>query len=385
MKTIPLLEPYLGGNEARYLQECVESNFVSSVGPFVTRFEEEFASYVGCRYAVACSTGTAAIHVALIVAGVEPGDEVMASNFTFIATVNPIVYVGARPILVDPNEETWNMDPQLVIDELDRRSRSGRQMPKALILAHVLGLPADIEPIAGACDRHGVILIEDAAEALGASYAGGRYAGKQVGAIGRLGCFSFNGNKIVTAGGGGMIVTDDEPLANRARHLTTQARLPGLEYIHDEVGYNYRLTNIQAAVGLAQLEQLPPFLARKERIAGVYRDRLSDLTGVTHLPRPDWSNPSWWLYSVSVDETALGEPGKKLIPLLIERGIQARPLWMPIHRMKLYERVLCLHNGVGDHLFQNGVSIPSSIGLDDERLQRVVSAVRDVLGQPTGL
>jgi len=375
---IPLLEPCLGGNEQRYLTECIESGFVSSVGPFVDRFENEFATFVGAENAVACSTGTAALHVALKVAGVGAGDDVLVSDFTFIATVNPIVYLGARPVLVDADLETWNMDPQLVIDELERRTKAGIAMPKAVLVAHVLGLPANLEPIAEACERYGVTLIEDAAEALGASYVEGGFAGRQAGTIGRLGCFSFNGNKVMTTGGGGMIVSTDEELARRARHLTTQARLPGLEYIHDEVGFNYRLTNIQAAVGVAQLEQLHSFLETKREIAHFFDKHLCNLAGVTLPPRPPWSNPSWWLYSIVIE----GLQGRDLIEALIEEGIQARPLWAPIHTMEMYSGVPRLENGIGSRLFRNGVSLPSSVGLGPHDRNRVVQCFANSFDDP---
>jgi len=379
---IPLLEPCLGGNEQRYLTECIESGFVSSVGPFVDRFENEFATFVGAENAVACSTGTAALHVALKVAGVGAGDDVLVSDFTFIATVNPIVYLGARPVLVDADLETWNMDPQLVIDELERRTKAGIAMPKAVLVAHVLGLPANLEPIAEACERYGVTLIEDAAEALGASYVEGGFAGRQAGTIGRLGCFSFNGNKVMTTGGGGMIVSTDEELARRARHLTTQARLPGLEYIHDEVAYNYRLTNIQAAVGVAQLEQLPSFLEKKHRIARIYDAQFVDIEGVEFQPRPSWSRPSWWLYSVAVDHGTTRHEGRGMIESLIEEGIGARPLWAPVHTMRMYSEARRLANGVGMRLFREGVSLPSSVGLDGTTQRRITQRFADCLVTP---
>jgi dTDP-4-amino-4,6-dideoxygalactose transaminase len=228
---IALSEPHLAGNARTYLEECLKTNFVSSVGPFVDRFEREFAAYVGAKFAVACASGTAAIHVALRLLGVGPGDEVLVPSLTFIASINPITYQGAEPVLVDSEEATWNVDPALVVEELDRRGRSGQKQPKAVEVVHLLGHPADIEAIADACERHGVALVEDAAEALGARYVTGRYEGRQVGTIGKVGCFSFNGNKIITSGAGGMITTDDEALARRAKHLTTQARLPGLATI----------------------------------------------------------------------------------------------------------------------------------------------------------
>ncbi len=379
-KRIPLAEPYLGGNEARYLMECVETNFVSSVGPFVDRFEQEFEAFVGSPHAVACSTGTAAIHVALRVAGVGPGDDVLVSDFTFIATVNPIVYLGARPVLVDADLETWNMDPQLLLDEFERRARAGLPMPKAVLVAHVLGLPANIEPIAEVCERHGVTLIEDAAEALGASYTEGRFAGRQVGSIGRLGCFSFNGNKIMTTGGGGMIVTEDEVLAERIRHLTTQARLPGPEYMHDEVGYNYRLTNIQAALGVAQLEQLPTLLRKKKEIAKAYEGGLNGAQGILFPPEPPGSAPSYWLSSIVIQSEKPAPSARQVAGALREAGIDARPLWSPAHTMEMYRQCNYLGADVGTQLCDRGVSLPSSVALDKKSQERVIQAVMELVG-----
>ena len=265
---------------------AVESGFVSSVGPFVAEFEEAFARRVGARYAVACSSGTAALHVAFLVLGVRPGDEVLCSDFTFVGSVNPIAYTGARPVLVDSERATWNLDPGLVAAELDRRAAAGEPQPAAVEVVHVLGQPADLAPILDACARHGVPVVEDAAESLGAGWSAGPVAGRQTGAVGRVGAYSFNGNKIATTGGGGMVVTDDPDLAARARHLTTQAKVPDVGYLHDEVGYNYRLTNVAAALGLAQLERLDEFVDRKRAIAARYDEAIRG-TGLVAPPRVD--------------------------------------------------------------------------------------------------
>src|SRR5215472_2129176 len=263
---IPLSVPRLTGNLRRYLDECIETNYVSSVGPFVTRFEKAFAEFVGSRFAVACVSGTAALHLAVRLLNVQPGDEVFVSTLTFVASVNAILYERGIPVLIDSERDSWNLDPALVVDEIKARARQGKPLPRAVEIVHLLGHPANMEPIVDVCLEYQIPIFEDAAEALGASYCTGRFAGNKVGTIGKIGCFSFNGNKIITAGGGGMLTTDDEELARRARHLTTQARLPGPEYWHDEIGYNYRLTNVAAAIGLSQLEQLPEFLDRKRAI-----------------------------------------------------------------------------------------------------------------------
>jgi dTDP-4-amino-4,6-dideoxygalactose transaminase len=378
-REIPLSVPNLSGNERRYLDECLETTFVSSVGPFVGQFEEAFARNVNARHGVACVSGTAALHVGLQVAGIQAGDEVLVSDFTFIATVNPLTYLGARPVLVDANAETWNIDPVLVVEELDRRASRGARQPKAVLVAHVLGLPADIAPIKNACDRYGVSLLEDAAEALGAGYLAGPQAGRQVGTIGLVGCFSFNGNKIITTGGGGMIATDDPTVADRARHLTTQARLPGPEYLHDEIGYNYRLTNLAAALGLAQLERLSSFVERKLHIAGRYDAALGNLPGITVPPRPAWALPTLWLYSVLIDPAIAGVDRKVLLDQLAAAGIQTRPVWAPAHVMPFYRDAPRLGGAVGDRLFAQGLSLPCSTGLTDADQDRVIDAVVSAL------
>jgi len=375
---IPLSIPNLAGNERTYVEECLATNFVSSVGPFVTRFELEFARRIGSAHAVACASGTAALHVALQVAGVRRGDEVLVSDFTFVATVNPIAYLGGRPVLVDADEETWNIDPDLVEDELDRRSRSG-SLPKAVLAAHVLGLPANLAPIKQACDRHGVTLIEDAAEALGAGYAHGPLAHREVGTIGTAGCFSFNGNKIMTTGGGGMIATGDADLARHARHLTTQAKLPGAEYLHDEIGYNYRLTNVAAALGVAQLEQLTAFVSRKQAIAARYDAALGELPGITIPPRPAWAVPTLWLYSILIDPSLAGIDRTGVMTRLGGAGIETRPVWAPAHTMAFYQDAPRLGGTVGERLFAQGLSLPCSTSLTDADQDRVIDAVVSTL------
>jgi len=377
---IPLAVPNLGGNELAYLKECVDTNFVSSVGPFVDRFEREFAAYVGSPHAVATSNGTAAIHVALILAGVGPGDEVIVSDFTFAASANPILYQQAVPLLVDSEWETWNLDPALVVEELDRRNRLGLRQPKALVAVHILGCPARLEALADACEAHGVCLIEDAAEALGAIYTSGRYQGRQVGTIGKMGCFSFNGNKIITSGGGGMLVTEDAQLAAKAKHLTTQAKQPGYAYFHTEVGYNYRLTNLAAALGLAQLEQLPAFLAHKRRVADLYRARLAS-TRLTLPPKPAGMEPTFWLFSVLFDGP-WGAPLKGLEDL----QIQTRPLWTALHLMPPFQAFARLGSGrVAESLCARGLSLPCSTNLTEPELDTVVAGVATVLGPAAGV
>jgi dTDP-4-amino-4,6-dideoxygalactose transaminase len=378
---IPLAEPTIGGNASRYLQECLETNFVSSVGPFVDRFEREFAMFVGARHAVACASGTAALHLSFRLLGVGPGDEVLVPTLTFIASVNPIAYEGASPVLVDSEAGTLNLDPLLVVDELSRRARLGLAQPAAIEVVHLLGHPAALEPILEAAERYGVPIVEDASEALGATWTAGRLAGRHVGTVGRVGCFSFNGNKIITTGGGGMLVTDDDALARRARHLSTQARVPGRAYQHDEVGFNYRLSNLAAALGVAQLEQLPALLACRRAIADRYDAALADVPGIRPARRASWADPSFWLYTAELTPDGARDRDA-VLDGLAGAGIEARPVWTPIHLMALYADAPRLGGAVAEGIFRGALSLPSSSSMSPDAQARVSDAVRRLVGAP---
>ena len=373
---IALCEPKLGGNAQRYLAECLESGYVSSVGAFVEAFEAAFAERVQSRFAVACTSGTAALHLACRVAGVGPDDEVWVPTLTFIASANPILYERARPVLIDAEPETWNLDWALAVEEIERRARTGHKQPKSVIAVHLYGHPARLDELSQACEEHGILLIEDAAEALGAWYAEGRFAGRQVGTVGQLGCFSFNGNKIITAGGGGMVTTDDPQIARLLRHLSTQARLPGPEYRHDLVGYNYRLTNLAAALGLSQLELLDDHLGRKAAIAARYDRALSEIEGLTLPPRQPWARPSFWFYTLAVDPERAGVDRDGLGQALASAGIETRPAWTPLHLLAPYAGAPRLGGAAAEALFARGLSLPVSVGLSEEGVERVVDAVR---------
>jgi dTDP-4-amino-4,6-dideoxygalactose transaminase len=351
MAPIPLLEPHFGGNEALYVMDAIARNEIAQ-GGYIERFEREFAAYVGSRYAVACSSGTAAIHVALRLLDVGPGDEVVCPTLTFVASANPILYQGATPVFVDSERETWNIDPALLNDALEGGGI------KAVIVVHLLGHPANMQPIMDVCDWHGVPVIEDTCESLGA-----RAYGKHVGTFGKVGCFSFNGNKIITTGGGGMLVTDDEALATRARHLIRQARLPGVAYQHDEVGYNYRLSNVAAAMGVAQLEQLPGFVQKKSEIAERYSD---------HVNRsPRWAQPSYWLWT----DVWIGSSRDRAAARLTAAGIESRPLWTPLHTLPLFAGAPYVGGTVAEDIFAEALSLPSSVTLTEEDQQRVISTL----------
>lgn len=374
--TIALSEPTLGGNEARYLAECIESTYVSSVGPFVGRFEADFARRTGSRFAVACASGTAALHLALLAAGVRPGDEVMVSDLTFIASANAAVYCGAAVTLVDSERETWNIDPDLVVAELERRRAAGERQPAAIVAVHVLGQPAKMDRLVAVAGELGVAVVEDAAEALGARWRDGRHGDREVGTLGLVGCFSFNGNKIITSGGGGMVVTDHEALASTVRHLSTQARLPGLEYSHDAVGFNYRLTNLAAAVGLAQLEQLDRFLDARRAIARRYDEAFAAATAVTLPPDVEWSLRSGWMYTVLLPDR---DERLRVTDRLRSAGVEARPIWVPLHLQAPYRDAPVLGGAVGTDLAARAISLPSSAHLTSSDQERVIEVVLDAV------
>jgi len=372
--TIPLCIPEIRGNEWKYIKECLDTNWVSSVGPFVDRFERELASYVGTRYAVATVNGTAALHIALLVAGVQPDDEVLVSTLTFISPANAIRYVGGWPVFVDAEPEYWQMDPQKVVGFLEKECQwrdgflynktTGRRI-KAILPVHILGHPCDMDPILEIAH-----VIEDATESLGA-----KYKGRMVGHLGDIACFSFNGNKIITTGGGGMIVTDNETWAKRAKYLTTQAKDDPLEYVHNEIGYNYRLTNIQAAMGVAQLEKLEEHITTKRRIAETYTQTVRNIPGLTPMREAEWAFSIFWMYTILVDKAQCSVGSRDLLRALAKYKIQARPLWQPVHLSRAHQDGVLLDCPVAERLNRDAISLPCSVGLTDTDQQRVVEVI----------
>jgi perosamine synthetase len=387
---IPLSEPHLEGREWDYIKECLDTGWVSSAGRFVDDFEARLAGEIGAEYAVSTVNGTAALHVALLAAGVGADDEVLCPALTFIAPANAVRYVGAWPVFVDAEPATWQMDPGLVAEFLAEKcekkggvlvNKATHRRLAAILPVHILGHPVDMDLICEAAAEHGLAVIEDAAESLGAAYKG-----RKVGALGRISCFSFNGNKLITSGGGGMIVTDDRELARRARHLTTQARSGGDEYIHDEVGYNYRLTNIQAALGLAQLERLDDHIAAKRRIAAAYREMAGTVPGLDFMAEADWAESVFWLSTVLVEPEKFGMDCRQLRAALSAEGIQSRPLWQPMQRSAAHPGADFVHRAarndesVADDLYARALSLPSSVGLDGAGQERVVAAIKAASG-----
>jgi len=377
---IPLSVPLFGGNEWKYLKECLDSGWVSSAGPFVDRFEREVADYVGAGHAVAIVNGTAALHTSLLVAGVKPDDEVLVSTLTFIAPVNTIRYAGAWPVLIDAEPAHWQMDPQRVADFLDhecrwsdnelRNRRTGRRV-KAILPVNILGHPCDMEPIIAAARKYNLIVIEDATESLGADYKG-----RKAGNLADIGCLSFNGNKIITTGGGGMIVTDNAAWAERAKYLTTQAKDDPVEYVHHEVGYNYRLTNIQAALGCAQMEQMELVVAKKRDIADRYNAVLSELPGTSLMPEATWARSNFWMYTILIDEAIYGENSRAVMRRLASEGIQSRPLWQPMHQSPACRMFQVQGGEVAELLNRDALTLPCSAGLSFDEQGRVLDCLQ---------
>lgn len=379
---IPLCVPEIRGNEWKYIKECLDTNWVSSVGPFVDRFERMVVDYVGAKYAVATVNGTAALHIALLVSGVKHDDEVIVPTLTFIAPVNVVRYVGAWPVFVDADPVYWQMDPERVVDFIAKKCQwrkgkllnkvSGRHI-KAIVPVHILGHPCDMDPIVEVAQKYGLVVIEDSTESLGA-----KYKGRLVGQLGAIACFSFNGNKVITTGGGGMIVTDNAEWACRARYLTTQAKGDPIEYVHNEIGYNYRLTNVQGALGCAQMEKLDEYINAKRSIARAYAQVLASVIGITCMREAPWASSTFWIYTVLVDEKRYGMSSRTLLRHLAAMGIQTRPLWQPLHLSLAHRGAYSSGRAVAEELVQKGLSLPSSVGLTSSDQDRVVQNITTV-------
>jgi perosamine synthetase len=384
---IPLSVPELGAPEIAALRECIESGWVSSVGPYVERFEATVARAVGAEHAVATSSGTAALHVALLLVGVQPDDEVVVPTLTFIAPANAVRYVGAWPVFVDVEPRQAQMDAARLAEFLDTRCRrsggelrnlrTGRRV-RAILPVHVLGHPVDMDPVLALARRYELPVVEDATESLGS-----RYRGRSVGTFGDVACFSFNGNKIVTTGGGGMIVTNDEEAARRARYLTTQAKDDPVEYVHHEVGFNYRLTSIQAAVGLAQMERLPGHVSARRRIAATYARELSGIPGLEWFGEAPGAESVFWLSTARLDRTMLGVSSRGLMADLAAAQIEARPLWQPLHRSPAHAGAEVVGGAVAEAVHRDALSLPSSAGLKPEHQARVIEEIRRALSRGT--
>ena len=385
---VPLTVPEIGEAERAAVDEALASGWVSSAGPFVDHFEREVADVVGARHAVATVSGTAALHLALLVAGVQPGDEVCAPAVTFIAPANAIAYAGAVPVFIDAEPGFWQMDPAALETFLTEQceehdgslvDRATRRRVAAILPVHALGHPADIAPIRELSRRFGLELVEDACEGLGAVYRDGE-DWRLVGHPDSIACLSFNGNKIITAGGGGMLVTQDAERADRARYLSTQAKDDPLEYVHGAVGFNYRLSNVHAALGHAQIARLDEFVAAKRRIAATYAEALGGLAGITPMPEAEWARSSYWMYTVLVDAGEFGMDSRALMAQLDQAGVQARPLWQPLHRSPAHAAAPRRECPVADELYARALSLPCSVGLSRRDQDRVITAIHEAAG-----
>ena len=376
MTRIFLSPPHLGEDERALVQEAFDTNWIAPLGPHVDGFEKELADYVGVKSAAALSSGTAGLHLAHRLLGIGPGDRVLCPTLNFIASVSPVVQSGAEPIFLDSESKSWNLDPDLLEEELEESDREG-VLPKAVLSVDLYGQCADYDRIVAICDRFGVQIIEDAAEALGATYNG-----RPAGNFGKIGIFSFNGNKIITTGGGGMLVSDDEELVAEARFLSTQARDPGPHYQHSRLGYNYRLSNVLAAIGRGQLRVLDDRVAARRKNFEYYRDHLGALPGILFMPEAPWGRSTRWLTCLTLDPEAFGADRDKVRLALEAEDIEARPVWKPMHLQPVFSENRCRGGQVAEALFERGLCLPSGSSLQESDLQRICSIVRRAGGHP---
>ncbi len=365
---IYLSPPDMTKKEREALLAAFDSNWIAPLGPEVDAFERELAARAGVDAAAALSSGTAALHLALVLLDVGPGDEVWTATMTFAATANAIRYVGATPVFIDSEPETWNLDPARLREALREASRRGA-LPKALIAVDLYGQCADYDAILAACDEHGVVVIEDAAEALGATYRE-----RPAGSFGAVGVFSFNGNKVITTSGGGALVSNDDMLVERARHLASQARQPVAHYEHEEVGYNYRLSNLLAALGRAQLSRLDALIDTRRKINQRYRRAFEEIDGITFLSEAPGRRSNCWLTCILLDESRLGATPDQVRRHLEAQNIEARPVWKPMHLQPAYRDCRVVGGEVAEGLFRRGLCLPSGSTLSTEMQQRVIDA-----------
>jgi dTDP-4-amino-4,6-dideoxygalactose transaminase len=374
---IYLSSPHLGGREEMYVLDALRTNWVAPLGPNLDAFELALGQTTGVGHVAALSSGTAALHLALVLLGVGPGDEVLCQSFTFAASANPICYLGASPVFIDSEAETWNICPDALETAIIDRIRLGKR-PKAVIAVHLYGMPAKLREISGLCEKYAVPLIEDAAEALGSTYAG-----QPCGSFGRFGVLSFNGNKIITTSGGGALLSDDEALIQRAKFLATQARDPAPHYQHSEIGYNYRLSNVSAGIGRGQLEVLTERVAQRRANFDFYVETLGGLPGIGFQPEATGSFSNRWLTGITIDpDQADGLVPDQIRLALAAQQIESRPLWKPMHQQPVFAHCPMYNNGVSDRLFSNGLCLPSGSNLAPEDRQRIVDLIGETWLKP---
>ena len=361
MKRIYLSPPHMSGLELELVKDAFATNWIAPLGPHVDGFEKEFAKYVGVPHAAALSSGTAAIHLALRLLGMQPGDEVICSSLTFSASANPIAYEGGHPVFIDSETKSWNMDPALLAEELADCAARGK-LPRAVIVVDLYGQCADYDPITEICARYDVPIIQDSAESLGADYKGRKSGGQ-----GRLGVFSFNGNKIITTSGGGMLVSHDAALIEKARFLATQARDPAPHYQHSQIGFNYRLSNVLAGIGRGQLQALPDRVAARRKNFALYQEALGTLPGIEFMPVADYGTPNGWLTTLTIDPAKFGATREHVRLALEAANIESRPMWKPLHLQPVFEKCRIRGGTVSENLFAHGLCLPSgsSLGAED--------------------
>jgi perosamine synthetase len=378
---IPLSIPNLSGKELEYVTEAITDGWVSSIGPHVNAFEEKFAEYIGIKHAIACSNGTSALHISLILCGVEVEDEVLVPNLTFVAPLNAVRYCGAYPVMLDSDWSTFGIDVNKLSDFLKNETyfhegysynQLTKRRIKAIIPMHALGYPVDMDPLNELCSKSHIDVIEDATESLGSLYKG-----KKTGRFSRIACFSFNGNKIMTTGGGGMLVTDDPALARRAKHLTTTAKIDPVQYDHDEVGYNYRMVNVLAAIGLGQLEQMDDFVKTKRRNLEIYRTYISEIEGLSIHTETWHSDSNYWMFSLVLRKD-FKYSVRELVAIFAEKKIQTRPIWKQMNTLPMFSECQSYKCEVSKEIYDQVLSLPSSTNLTEEEIIRVVNVLKNL-------
>lgn len=372
---IPLSFPVFSGNENLYTQQALNSGHIATFGQFINRFESKLSKRLRTHDTVALNSGTSALHLGMVLLGIGPGDEVICQSFTFCASANPIVYLGATPIFVDSEKETWNICPEILEDTILNRISKGRK-PKAIVIVHLFGMPAKMKEILEISSKYNIPVLEDAAEAIGS-----KYQDNACGTFGQIGVFSFNGNKIITSGGGGALISSDTSIIQRARLLSTQAREDLPFYHHLEIGYNYKMNNISAAVGLAQLEQLESCIKKRRAINQRYRLLLKDFPGIEFQTESSVSSSNYWLTSIVIDKDKTGFSNDKLKNALMKKGIESRFLWKPLHTQPVFNMTPYYGGSLSENLFENGLCLPSSADLTAHDQEMIVEVFHEELSK----
>jgi dTDP-4-amino-4,6-dideoxygalactose transaminase len=368
-----LSSPHMSGHEQKYINQAFEQNWIAPLGPNLDAFEKELAAYTGVDHVAALSSGTAAIHLALIILGIKQGDEVLVSSFTFCGSVNPIVYQGATPVFIDSEEKTWNMDPELLEKAITDRQKKTGTTPKALILVHLYGMPAQLDELLSIAKKYSIPVIEDAAESLGSEYNG-----QKTGSFGDFGILSFNGNKIITTSGGGALLSNNEEFINQARFFATQARDKAPHYQHSKIGYNYRLSNVLAGIGRGQLEVIDQRVKQRRKIREFYGELLAKRDGICFLNEYEGSYSNFWLTTILIDREKTGCYNTDLMQAFEKENIESRPLWKPMHIQPVFSESPNYLSGVSEKLFSTGLCLPSGSNMDDENKNRIAEVLEKI-------